>query len=462
MIEKQQKETGKKRAVPKEVVLLRKSDGRRVRYRVIATKAGNFLKPIEEMPAPENPNRPRRVGGGFLGPVLGMGLAIVLLAGLLWQMRPMLVPSLPEASLSAEADPSKDLSREATALPDGASDDENPLTETDADRMSVRLASLVQPSEDASTSVFERLSRLGPMVRIAGGTFRMGDNFSHTPDQRPAHEVTLDPFWIDCHEVTNRQFMLFVEATGYRTTAERRDRSYVFDDRAKKWVEMAGAHWRQPGGRNTDILRRMDHPVVHVSWDDAVAFARWAGKRLPTEAEWECAARGGLIQMQYPWGDQRTPGKQYMANAWQGWYPDENLRLDGYRGLAPVESFPPNRFGLHDMAGNVWEWCADWYGEEYYRRCAWRNPTGPSTGTQRVQRGGSFLSAPNRDQGIRVAVRSKQDPQATFEDVGFRCASDERPRPGQLAPSRLPPPAAEEALSTPSATALAPEPLKNY
>ncbi len=266
------------------------------------------------------------------------------------------------------------------------------------------------------------------MVRVPGGEFWMGNDYAGQLDQRPMHPVRIDTFWLDRCEVTNRQFAAFVAATGYRTTAEQIGQSHVFDPHAKAWRLCKGADWQHPLGPDSMILGREDDPVVHVSWHDAVAYARWAGKRLPTEAEWEYAARGGLFDADYPWGRTEKIDGRYQANAWQGWFPDEDLGRDGFRGPAPAGSFAPNRFGLCDMAGNVWEWCSDWYSADAYQRSGGENPRGPSEGRERVRRGGSWLCADNSSEGLCVSTRNSGSPRASSNHVGFRCARDAPPR----------------------------------
>lgn len=243
-------------------------------------------------------------------------------------------------------------------------------------------------------------------------------------DEGPVHEVALSPFFIDLHEVTNAEFALFVQATGYKTDAERKGASWVFRQGARDWELIRGADWRHPLGPEDSIADRMNHPVVHVSWNDALAYCRWAGKRLPTEAEWEYAARAGHRGQTYPWGNELKPGGKLMANFWQGHWPDRNLLEDGYYYTAPVCSFPPNDFGLCDMVGNVWEWTADWYAEDYYAHSPVVNPQGPSSGEMRVARGGSWFCSPNYCGAYRVAFRGKSPPEASFNNVGFRCAKD--------------------------------------
>jgi formylglycine-generating enzyme required for sulfatase activity len=297
------------------------------------------------------------------------------------------------------------------------------------------------------------------MVWIPGGAFWMGGNDDQMPDARPVHRVALDGFWMDRHEVTNAEFARFVESTGYETVAERRpdprdfpgadpadlvpgsvvftppDRDVSLDDHLQWWAWVPGASWRHPEGPGSDLEGRMDHPVVHVAWDDAVAYARWAGKRLPTEAEWEYAARGGLDRKRYTWGDELTPGGTWMVNNWQGRFPRENRLLDGFRATAPVGSFPPNGFGLRDMAGNVWEWCADWYRPDAYRDSPTHNPRGPTDSfdpaepgvPKRVQRGGSFLCSDLYCIRYLPGARGKGEPSSGASHVGFRCVKDPDP-----------------------------------
>jgi formylglycine-generating enzyme len=259
----------------------------------------------------------------------------------------------------------------------------------------------------------------GGMVSLPGGAFRMGNDASARVAERPAHEVKVDPLRIDEHEVTNRQFAEFVGQTGYVTTAEERGTSQVYDLEKRSWKACPAADWRHPAGPETTLDGKDDYPVVHVSWFDAQAYARWSGKRLPSEAEWEYAARGGLRDADYPWGREETPDGRYMANYWQH---DRPPAADGFLALAPVKSFPPNRFGLYDMSGNVWEWCADWYADDYYAQSQRDNPLGPSEGRERVLRGGSWLCPENFFLGFTVFARSAKSPAATSQNAGFRCA----------------------------------------
>ncbi|HZZ29132.1 MAG TPA: formylglycine-generating enzyme family protein [Pirellulales bacterium] len=304
------------------------------------------------------------------------------------------------------------------------------------------------------------------MVWIPGGQFTMGtDSVLGWSEEKPPHPVRVDGFWMDATDVMNADFAKFVEETGYKTTAERaptadeilrqmppgtpapdpRDLvpgSLVFvqtpgpvplNNVANWWKWVPGADWRHPEGPNSNIVGRENHPVVHVSWDDAVAYAKWSGKRLPTEAEWEFAARGGLENKEYVWGDATPEVKHPLANTWQGEFPYHNTKDDGYERTSPVKSFPPNSYGLYDMAGNVWQWCADWYDVAFYPRCQREglivNPAGPQTGfnpaafstMQRVQRGGSFLCSDDYCLRYRPSARQGSTPDTSMSHVGFRC-----------------------------------------
>ena len=299
------------------------------------------------------------------------------------------------------------------------------------------------------------------MVRIPGGTFRMGSD-RHYPEEAPSHLVTVDPFWIDRTPVTNRAFRRFVEATGYVTVAEvapdprdyphalppmLKPGSLVFtlpahgvglSDFSQWWRFEPGANWRRPYGRGKSNRGLDDHPVVHVAWPDVAAYAAWAGKDLPTEAEWEFAARGGLDGAEFAWGDELTPGGRHMANTWQGAFPRQNLAEDGYTRTSPVEAYPANGYGLHDLIGNVWEWTADWYSTRHLADaaktcCVPENPRGgPKSGSydqrdfstripRKVVKGGSHLCAPNYCRRYRPAARHAQPVDTGMSHVGFRC-----------------------------------------
>lgn len=270
------------------------------------------------------------------------------------------------------------------------------------------------------------------MVLIEGGSFLMG-NGKGFPHEGPVHEVVVDSFYMDTHEVTNAEFAEFVEATGYVTEAEEWGWSIVFAPEveggvrvpgAEWWMKMDGADWRHPSGPGSSIDGKEKYPVVQVSWNDAAAYAKWAGKRLPTEAEWEYAARGGLKRKEYPWGDEFEVDGKLMTNIWTGRFPVYNDRKDGYAGLAPVGQFEPNGYGLYDMAGNVWEWCADWYDPRYYGSSPKENPEGPERGVERIQRGGSWLCADSYCLGYRVSHRNKSTPDSGTTNTGFRCVKE--------------------------------------
>jgi formylglycine-generating enzyme required for sulfatase activity len=294
------------------------------------------------------------------------------------------------------------------------------------------------------------------MVWVPAGTFWMGDETSPDGDA-PLHEVSVSGFWMDRYEVTNAQFARFVEATGYVTVAERTPPKEKYPDAKPEmlvpgsakfvpkvckdplhcspewWEYDRGACWKHPEGPASSVVGRENHPVVHIAWEDAAAYAAWAGKRLPTEAEWEYAARGGLDRKEYVWGDApQGAGGKYFANTYQGTFPEADTGADGFRGLAPVGSFPPNGYGLFDMSGNAWEWCQDWYQRDYYRFSPAANPPGPRAGDpddggqpQRVRRGGSYLCADNYCRRYLPGTRDKNPPDSSAVHTGFRCAKAE-------------------------------------
>jgi formylglycine-generating enzyme required for sulfatase activity len=281
-------------------------------------------------------------------------------------------------------------------------------------------------------------------------------------DARPLHRVAVDGFWMDTTEVTNAQFTRFVEATHYVTVAERppnpaefpgvppealKAGSILFTPPANQvdlnnflawWRYEPGTSWKHPLGPQSDLQGKENHPVVHIAYEDALAYARWAGKRLPTEAEWEFAARGGLEGKMFVWGDEMKPGGRWMANIFEGQFPSKDTGEDGFVGLAPVAQFPPNGYGLHDMAGNAWEWCSDWYRPDYYAQlaaqgaAAVRNPKGPSDShdpdepgvPKRVHRGGSFLCTDQYCTRYMVGTRGKGEPNSAANHIGFRCVQD--------------------------------------
>ena len=285
------------------------------------------------------------------------------------------------------------------------------------------------------------------MAWVPGGTFTMGCEDCGMPDALPAHTVAIDGFWIDRTPVTNDQFARFVAATGYRTVAERvpdaPPGSAVFTPPAGRvdlrapnswWSYVPGASWQRPEGPRSSLAGRGDHPVVHIAYEDALAYARWAGKRLPTEAEFEYAARGGLERKRYAWGDELHPGGRAAANTFQGSFPSRDDAFDGYRGTSPVRAFAANGFGLFDMGGNVWQWCADWYRADGYAAHAAgeRNPSGPENGSERVVRGGSYLCSPDYCSRYLVGSRGKLEPSSASSNLGFRLARS-APRDGENA-----------------------------
>ncbi|WP_080733993.1 formylglycine-generating enzyme family protein [Rhodococcoides fascians] len=279
-------------------------------------------------------------------------------------------------------------------------------------------------------------------VAIPAGVYSMGDAFGEGyPDdgELPVHRVEITGFDMSSVVTTNRQFAAFVKDTGYVTTAEAFGVSAVFhlalDEGSRRnvlhsvggtpwWLAVTGADWKHPYGPSSDLSDLTDHPVVHVSWYDAVAYCDWAGMRLPTEAEWEYAARGGLDSRRYPWGDELLPRGQWRCNIWQGSFPLHNTADDGYLTTAPVKSFRPNAFGLLQTSGNVWEWCSDWYSADYYTQSPRNNPTGPENGSARVMRGGSYLCHESYCNRYRVAARSSNTPDSTTGNLGFRVARD--------------------------------------
>lgn len=309
------------------------------------------------------------------------------------------------------------------------------------------------------------------MVWIPGGEFSMGSSDPNCgacggqdpmPDARPIHRVRVDGFWMDRTEVTNQQWEAFVKATGYVTVAERKPRAEDFpgappdklvpggvvfsppllpvalNNHLEWWQYVKGASWRHPGGPGRDLKGRENYPVVQIAYEDAAAYAKWARKRLPTEAEWEFGARGGLTGKHYAWGDDFRPGGRWYANTFQGHFPDRDTGEDGYTGIAPVAKFPANRYGLYDVAGNVWEWCSDWYRADTYDTLAAAgpsvNPRGPDASDdpaepgvpKRVHRGGSYLCTDQYCTRYMVGTRGKGEVSTGTNHLGFRCVKPAR------------------------------------
>ena len=340
-------------------------------------------------------------------------------------------------------------------------------------------APTVSAASEFGPTIPNRNAPSGPapegMVWIAGGEFSMGSADPRNsicggpdamPDARPIHRVYVDSFWMEATEVTNEQFDKFVNATGYITVAERTptkeefpdappenlvagstvftptDAPVPLDSHFRWWRYQKGANWRHPDGPTSDIKGHEKYPVVHVAYEDALAYAKWAGKRLPTEAEWEFAARGGLAAKLYPWGDDLKPENKWPANIYQGKFPVQDTGVDGFAGVAPVAQFPPNGYGLFDMAGNVWEWCSDWYRVDTYARLKLaggvaRNPQGPDTPydpaepteKKRVHRGGSFLCTDLYCTRYMVGTRGKGEVRTASNHLGFRCVKPPAEQP---------------------------------
>ncbi|QMU30844.1 formylglycine-generating enzyme family protein [Adhaeribacter radiodurans] len=294
------------------------------------------------------------------------------------------------------------------------------------------------------------------MVWIKGGTFQMGSEEPEFPDAKPVHAVTVNGFWMDEHEVTYGQYAEFVRATNYKTVAERAlnpadypgvpadklvpgsavfsapAQEVILDNPLQWWEYVPGANWFQPQGPEVRVKNLKKSPVVQVSYEDALAYAHWSGKRLPTEAEWEYAARGGKEKQKYYWGSELMPGNKWVANIYQGNFPDKNTGEDGFLGVAPIKSFPPNAYGLYDMEGNVWEWCSDFYRPDYYSQSPAKNPQGPTDSydpdepnvVKRVQRGGSFLCSDQYCIRYKAGSRGKGEVTSSSDNLGFRCVKD--------------------------------------
>ncbi|KAJ8408163.1 hypothetical protein AAFF_G00263910 [Aldrovandia affinis] len=280
------------------------------------------------------------------------------------------------------------------------------------------------------------------MVLIPAGEFMMGTNNPGIPQdgESPERRVHLDQFYMDIHEVSNQEFQKFVNVTNYVTEAETFGDSFVFEGLLSKdvksqisqavaaapwWLPVRGADWRHPEGPDSSITDRLDHPVLHVSWSDASAYCAWAGKRLPTEAEWEYACQGGLNNRLFPWGNKLHPKGQHYANLWQGEFPTHNSGEDGYTSTSPVMSFPANGYGLYNMVGNAWEWTSDWW-TVHHTTDELHNPNGPATGHDRVKKGGSYMCHKSYCYRYRCAARSQNTPDSSASNLGFRCASQEK------------------------------------
>ena len=299
-----------------------------------------------------------------------------------------------------------------------------------------RLETSIQMSFQRPTATAGSLEN---MVKVEGCRFRMGSESANAiagDGEGPVRTVTMAPFYISRYAVTNAQFAEFVRATGYRSEAYRHGWSFVFRNHVPEalrgpsmpgtpwWVRVDGADWAHPEGPDSRALNRPNRPVVHVSWNDAVAYCNWAGYRLPTEAEWECAARGGLDQKTYPWGDELMPEGRHMCNIWQGEFPETDLGEDGFTSVAPADSFAANGFGLHNAVGNTWEWCADWYDAAWRATATPVAPVGPPSGTYRLMKGGSYLCHASYCRRYRNAARTGTEPGTSTGHIGFRVARD--------------------------------------
>lgn len=325
----------------------------------------------------------------------------------------------------------------ATAIAMSASDPSNaPLKPCCA---ASRAAASVPPATSVPVPIQAAVPAARATIVLPAATFLMGTNDAQAnpgDGEGPVRPVSLAPFAIDAYPVTNADFAAFVEATGYVTESEHYGTSFVFagqvpDDRygdvvmdtlaaAPWWCLVRGASWRAPEGPDSTIAGRMDHPVVHVSWNDAMAYAAWSGGALPTEAQWEYAARGGLEQKLYPWGDELEPEGQHLCNVWQGEFPHVNTAEDGFAATCPVDAFPPNGHGLYSVTGNTWEWCADYWSTAFTSAPS-RDPQGPPAGSARVMKGGSFLCHASYCNRYRPAARTMNTPDSAASNIGFRC-----------------------------------------
>ena len=305
-----------------------------------------------------------------------------------------------------------------------------------------RNPSIMTDHDHAEDSDMDYLSNpdapVNELLFIPGGIFTMGMEKPILPQdgEGPPREVEITGFYMDKYEVSNEEYARFVHETGYLTEAEGFGNSFVVEYFISKevsdeitqavanapwWLPVEGASWKHPEGKDSDIKERMNHPVVHVSWKDGLTFCKWAGKRLPTEAEWEYAARGGLQNRLFPWGNNPTPRGEHWMNIWQGEFPTNNTLDDGYAGTAPVDEYQPNKYGLYNMAGNVWEWVSDWWTIRHSSEPQ-KDPQGPASGTEKVKKGGSYMCHREYCYRYRCASRSQNTPDSSASNLGFRCA----------------------------------------
>lgn len=306
-----------------------------------------------------------------------------------------------------------------------------------------REAELALSKRMAEERLVIRTGSTAGMTKLDGGRFLMGAEDAEgfpADGEGPIREVHVDPFYLDTTPVTNEQFSEFVRVTGYRTESERFGWSFVFaghilEEKYRRivedtvlghewWCKVPGADWRHPEGPDSSIGDRPHHPVVQIAWNDAQAYCEWAGKRLPREAEWEYAARGGLEQKKFPWGDELTPAGKHLCNIWQGEFPKIDLGEDGYTAPGPVGAFPANGYGLLSVTGNAWEWCQDWFHPTWHMTATHVNPVGPPEGRERTMKGGSYLCHKSYCNRYRPAARTKNTPDSATTNISFRCARD--------------------------------------
>ncbi|SKA94735.1 Formylglycine-generating enzyme, required for sulfatase activity, contains SUMF1/FGE domain [Sporosarcina newyorkensis] len=307
-----------------------------------------------------------------------------------------------------------------------------------ANRSAVTATIINKEDQNSITFPTEQEGSSDGMVLIPKGDFLMGTEDSDSikiDGEGPIRRIEMDSFLMDKYAVTNKEFKEFIDNTKYVTDAEKYGWSFVFYQLLPKlshekstqfsagspwWRVVEGASWDHPEGTESSINERMDHPVIHVSWNDTMAYCKWVGKRLPTESEWEYAARGGLEQKRFPWGDELTPKGEYRCNIWQGEFSISNTVEDGYLGTAPVDAYAPNGYGLYNMSGNVWEWCQDWFSP-YHVKGQNRNPAGPASGTTKSMRGGSYLCHESYCNRYRIAARTSNTMDSSSGNLGFRC-----------------------------------------